>query len=135
MIAMPLFSILLATVTAGQGEGGKATPHVLIGEYSSAEARFIAGPERAELRLGCAEGSIAGPIRLDPHGHFTVRGAFEEYTSGPQLVDESGVAQPAVRFDGQVSGASLALTIARRSGPPLTLTLARGPARKMVRCL
>ncbi len=135
MIAVTAALIALAAMSGTAMPEAKAMPHLLIGEFSNGEASFVAGSDRGDLKLGCAGGSIAGPIRLDGHGRFTASGEFQEYAPGPQMVDESGKPPPAVRFDGQLSGGSLALTVARRGGPPLTLTLTRGPARKMVRCL
>lgn len=88
----------------------------------------------AQLQADCAEGMIAGAVRADPAGRFSSAGTFLVFHGGPQLVEEDA-RPPAARFNGQVHGETLVLTIRGSAGAaPQTFTLVRGIRPKLVRC-
>jgi hypothetical protein len=89
----------------------------------------------AKLQADCAEGAISGPVRTDPAGRFSAAGAYQAQHGGPQRVEEDAAPAANARFEGQVRGETLVLTIRGADGAPAqTFTLVRGAHAKLVRC-
>lgn len=89
----------------------------------------------AKLQADCADGVIAGPLRADATGRFSGAGTYDVRHGGPQQVEEGAPAAANARFEGQVRGETLVLTVrSPAGGAPQTFTLVRGARIKLVRC-
>ena len=87
----------------------------------------------AQVQQECAEGSFAGPLRLNAAGKFKAKGVFQTFSGGPQQADES---IPAAVFSGHIKGNTMTLTIQPHGGSPTqSLTLRQGFRPKLIRCL
>ncbi len=127
--------IAIAAALIAAANAGASMPNLLIGEFGGAQSRFVASPTGGVLSLGCGSASIAAPIRLDRHGRFTATGHYDDWQGGPQLVEDGRPAKtdPA-RFDGEVKGTTLTLTITRGTAPPQVLTFEQGRRSKIIGC-
>jgi hypothetical protein len=115
--------------------GAAAAPAVLTGTWGGDRLAANFTETGATLQADCADGAIAGPVRVDAAGRFSATGAYQVLHGGPQLVEEDAQVAAAARFEGRVRGETLQLTI---HGPgaaaPQTFTLVRGARPKLVRC-
>jgi hypothetical protein len=100
------FSILL--VAAGCLEANP--PALVTGDWGGEHLGLIATTSGAELEYDCATGRIAGAIRPDAAGRFSVSGQHFPGHGGPIRVDEEQVKRPA-RYDGVVRGNTMTLTV------------------------
>ena len=80
------------------------------GRWGATGAMMIVGPTKSSIDVGTGVATIDGALRTDASGHFKASGHFEVYSPGPQRADQPPVLKPA-RFEGVMSGQSLALTI------------------------
>lgn len=85
-------------------------PEVVTGDWGGQHLGLVASSGGAALEYDCATGSIAGPIRPDDSGRFSVTGEHFPGHGGPTLVDQNPTRRPA-RYDGKVSGARMLLTV------------------------
>jgi hypothetical protein len=112
--------------------GMSAPPNTLEpGTWGGEQVVLTVGPDRAVLRLGCAEGEFAAPITLDRNGRFARAGRFTAHSGGPTTPEERAVE---AQYDGAVSGDRLTLTV-RHGGSADTYQLTRGQQSKVIRCL
>lgn len=87
------------------------------------------------LELDCAHGTLEGPLRLDAQHRFAVAGAFVPERPGPQR-DDDGPPPQAARYNGQVAGDRLTLTLHSRDDQigPFTLTLTHAQPGRLRKC-
>jgi hypothetical protein len=103
-----LSGVLLLAALAGCLEAN--APALVTGDWGGQHLGLIATAMGAELEYDCATGKIAGPIRPDGAGRFSVTGEHYPGHGGPIRVDEEQVKRPA-RYDGVVRGATMTLTV------------------------
>ena len=101
------------------------------GVWGGEQVVLEVGPEQALLRLGCAEGVFAAPVALDADGRFAVAGSYSAEGGGPSASAHRHIS---ARFEGQVAGSSLTLTV-RRGDAAETYRLSHGLEAKVIRCL
>lgn len=101
------------------------------GSWGGEQVALTVGKEKAVLRLGCAGGEFAAPIRLDDQGRFSLSGVFTAFGGGPSTASE----RPAeARFDGVVENGRLRLTV-RHGASIENYQLTHGVQAKVIRCL
>jgi hypothetical protein len=91
----------------------------------------VSGPE-ATFELGCATGTIAGPLVLDGEGRFERPGRFVQYCGVPGPCG----GEYAARYTGRLRGSRLTLAIALDGGvgAPGPFELVRGDAGRVFYC-
>ena len=112
-----------------------ASAAVLSGVWGGDQAILTVGQDGASLKTGCAEGHIAGPVRIDRKGRISAHGTFQSFTPGPQRADEEPGALDAA-FTGRLRGQTLRLSVrpaAERTAH--SFTLHRDAHPKLIRCL
>jgi hypothetical protein len=110
-------------------------PAALSGVWGGDRLKATFTETGATLQADCADGMIAGPVRTDGAGRFSAAGAYEVRHGGPQRVEEDARPAANARFEGQIRGETLKLTIRGADGAPAqTFTLVRGARPKLVRC-
>ena len=72
----------------GAKVAGNRFDTVLTGVWGGDQAILTVGEAGASLKTGCAEGHIAGPLRIDRRGRISAQGTFQSFTPGPQRADE-----------------------------------------------
>ena len=86
----------------------------------------------ATIRESCGDIALDA-IRPDERGHFVTQGRLTNYAPGPQDADESPASTP-VEVTGQISGATMALTIAEPGAGHRQIMLRKGLRAKVIRC-
>jgi hypothetical protein len=109
---------------------GAADP--LSGQWAGERTNLTIESGRARIEQDCASGSF-GPVRLDGRGHFSAQGVYQAEGPGPQAADTADF--PPSSYEGVVTGDQMQLTVRPAGGAPFELTLVRGRAVKLVRCL
>src|SRR5215813_12159987 len=64
----------------------------------------------AQIEYDCANGTIAGPLKIDSHGRFELRGIHNVEHGGPVRSDEEQKGEP-VRYTGWTDGRKMTLTV------------------------
>ena len=125
---------LLAGALALSGGGlANARPVIVDGVWGGGQSVVTVARGGLNLETGCAQGAVTGPVRLDAHGRFAVKGVLQGARPGPQLADE-GAGRAAATFSGQIRGDTMRLEIRTATGAQ-SYTLKRGVRPKLIRCL
>ncbi len=112
---------------------GMSTPPRMLppGVWGGEQVILEVGPDKAILRLGCAQGEFTGPIALDERGRFARTGTYMAFGGGPSTSSDRPL--PA-DYAGAIEGDRLTLTIAH-GGTSERYQLTRGMQSKVIRCL
>lgn len=110
-----------------------ATTELPSGIWGGEQARLDVGERQAVLKLGCAEAYLPAPLRLDARNRFTVQGHYAAFEGGPSVAREEAPPKPDTRFEGEVEGDRLTLTV-HRSGGTERYQLIRGLQSKVIGC-
>jgi hypothetical protein len=95
---------------------------------------FTATPEGGRIEMGCATGSLLGPIHPGGDGKFQAVGTFDKPTAGPQMANKSTA--PNARFVGELQDGVLTLSILPDGATaPQVFKLHQGVRVKLFRCL
>ncbi len=131
-------SILMAMIAAATAAGAVASKvDGLLGQWGGDRLVLTMNQSGGVLRSDCADGRITGPVTPDGKGGFKANGRFDLLRPGAQIVDEGpgdGVADTS-RFNADITGEQMHLTIMTPGAPPRHFTLTKGKAVKLVRCL
>lgn len=101
------------------------------GVWGGEQVTLTVGPDRAVLRLGCAQGELSAPIRLRAEGKFSLEGNFQADSGGPTHTS----ARPGkARYEGTATDGTLKLTVTHPGGAD-TYQLRHGLQSKVIRCL
>jgi hypothetical protein len=103
------------------------------GIWGGEQVRFEVADRQAVLQLGCAAAYLPAPLRLDAKGRFSVQGRYSAFSGGPSAAPEVGTPKPDTRFDGELKGDRLTLTV-RRPGGVERYELVRGLQSKVIGC-
>jgi hypothetical protein len=105
------------------------------GVWGGAHIRIDVEEKGATVHYDCAHGSIDEQLALDSEGRFDARGTFVHEGGGSIRINIKRVPQPA-RYEGQVSGQQLSLTVTltETSQTVGTYTLTRGSEGRLRKC-
>jgi hypothetical protein len=101
------------------------------GQWGGEQVMLSVGADKALLRLGCAQGEFAAPVRLDGKGRFSATGLFTAFAGGPSISAERPVE---ARYEGVLEDGRLTLTV-RHGASSDSYRLTRGMQTKVIRCL
>ena len=89
----------------------------------------------ARIEYDCANGTIAGPLKIDRRGHFDLRGTHVREHGGPVRIDEKQDGEPA-QYTGWTDGKKMKLTVTlTKSKTEIgTFELTRGRAGRVFKC-
>ncbi len=132
ILALALASVVGAAASCPSESPGRLPS----GSWGGPHIGLMATDTGATIEYDCAEGRIAGPLRLAPNGDFEWSGVHFPGHGGPIRVDDPANAHDA-RYTGRADGESLRLTLTLVDGsqPPQTFTLRRGGQANVFRCL
>ena len=104
------------------------------GEWGGEHVNMNVGDGSAKLEFDCAHGYIAGPLTVDEHGKFQLRGTFTPERGGPIRAGESQREQPAT-YSGEIAGSKMTLVLkVGDSDETETFTLEKGKTARLVKC-
>ncbi len=108
---------------------------VLQGQWAGDQLQFVLDSNGGRVEMGCATGTLVGPIRLGADGKFVATGTYSPITPGPTLIDAPNTTQPA-RYSGELVGGVMKLTILPASTQVAQVfNLREGAKIKLLRCL
>ena len=89
----------------------------------------------AQIEYDCANGTIAGPLKIDSRGRFNLRGIHASEHGGPVRIDEKSQGQPAT-YTGWTDGKKMTLTVTLVDSKTEigTFQLTRGGAGRIFKC-
>jgi hypothetical protein len=104
------------------------------GEWGGEHINMSVGEGSAKLEFDCAHGYIAGPLLVDEHGKFQLRGTFTAERGGPIRAGESQREQPAT-YSGEINGNKMTLILKVGDADETeTFTLEKGKTARLVKC-
>jgi len=89
----------------------------------------------ATIEYDCANGTIAGPLKIDSRGRFELRGLHHAEHGGPVRSDEEESREPA-KYTGSTDGKKMTLTVTLVNSKTEigTFELTRGNAGRIFKC-
>ena len=103
------------------------------GEWGGQHISINVGAKSATIEYDCANGVIDGPLTIDAHGNFKLRGTHRAEHGGPIRADESNEGSPAT-YTGSIKGNEMSLTLKIGDGEPETFTLEKGKEGELFKC-
>lgn len=135
---LPIRWALVAAVGGGWACGaGPISPSSIVnGAWGGDHIVMTVAGAATHLEFDCAHGDIAGPLKPDARGQFSVAGTFVREHGGPIRVDEVLERRPAL-YGGSVMNTSMTLTIrlTDTSESIGTFVLMHGVSGRVVKCL
>src|SRR5262245_10002217 len=131
LLAVFLFLTMFSVSSLGVTKRRRITSGVWGGEH----IRLEATSQNATIEYDCAHGTIDGPLLVDSHGKFKVKGTHVREHGGPIRSGESGDAHPAL-YSGSTNGKQMTLTVALSDTKESlgTFTLIRGQEGRLWKC-
>jgi hypothetical protein len=118
--------------------GGPATPDGMVttGAWGGVGIRLDVTAQGATIEYDCAHGTIDQPLVTDREGRFSADGTHGREHGGPIRLDEVPDRHPA-RYDGQLSGRSMHLTVRLLDTPQMigAFDATFGAVGRVVKCL
>ena len=105
------------------------------GTWGGPHIQLIVQNGGATIEYDCANGSIAGPLKLDSRGRFSLSGKHLREHGGPIRIGEENKAM-AARYTGRVEGTRMTLTVTlvNSKGQMGTYDLTRGSEGRVFKC-
>lgn len=103
------------------------------GVWGGEHIRIEVGTKSATIEYDCAHGVIQGPLVVDSHGRFNLRGTHSLERGGPIRADEPERSQPAT-YTGSITGDRMTLTLKLANAEDETFTLERGKEGELFKC-
>jgi len=90
----------------------------------------------ARIEYDCANGSIAGPLKIDSRGRFELRGTHNVERGGPTRIDDNGPAGEPAKYTGWTDGKKMKLTVTLANSKTEigTFELTRGNVGRIFKC-
>lgn len=125
---------LAAPASCGAQRESGGTGRVEPGEWGGDRVRLTVTERGAEVEFDCAHGSLAAPLVVDKKGRFEIAGRFVREHGGPIRLGERPDEQPA-RYEGQVDGPRMALTVRLQDRTLGPFELGLGKPARLHKCL
>ena len=123
VILLAVFSIVAETKVQTIPEGIWGGPHI----------HMKVGAKSATIEYDCASGVIKGPLIVDRHGNFNLRGIHRMERGGPVRADETAKEHPAT-YTGSIKGATMTLSLKLSDSDVETFTLEKGKEGELFKC-
>ncbi len=105
------------------------------GDWGGQHIRLSVTNGSAHVEYDCANGTIAGPLKIDSRGRFSLRGVHTAEHGGPVRSDETQRGEPA-NYTGWTDGKKMTLTVTLVNSKTEigTFQLTRGGAGRIFKC-
>ena len=106
------------------------------GTWGGQHIQMVVKNGSATIEYDCASGKITGPLKLNTHGKFDLRGTHTREHGGPVRSDESAEGEPA-QYNGWTDGKKMKLTVTLTNSKTEigTFELTRGSEGRIFKCL
>lgn len=121
--------------SAGSLAGGGRQRRVAQGSWGAPHIRLEVNETSATIEYDCAHGQIDGPLVIDSHGRFDLKGTHSPEHPGPTRDNEQSTGQPA-RYTGWTDGRKMTLTVTLtgQKEPVGTFNLTLGGGGRLFKC-
>jgi hypothetical protein len=126
-----VFVLMLLTISAAAKI--QKMRRISTGLWGGQHISMKVGAKSATIEYDCATGVIDGPLTLDAHGKFNLRGTHRMEHGGPIRADESSKGQPA-SYTGSIRGNTMTLTLKFDDADAETFTLEKGKEGELFKC-
>jgi len=125
----------MVLMNANQAAPPATVGQPITGRWEGVGIALLLTPTGGKAVLGCASGTISGPLLPDRHGQFRAAGAMETGGPGPQLADVAPVFKE-VAYSGRIVAGTMTLEL-RVTGERAVrrFSLLAGSHHRIVRCL
>ena len=103
------------------------------GTWGGQHINMKVGAKSATIEYDCATGTIRGPLVVDSHGNFNLRGTHRMQRGGPVRADETPNDHPAT-YTGSIKGNTMTLNLKLSDSDVETFTLEKGKEGELFRC-
>ena len=124
-----VFFVLFISVTAKTQNMQRIPTGVWGGQHINIDV----GDKSATIEYDCASGVIEGPLVVDSHGSFKLRGTHRVERGGPVRAGDDTKGQPAT-YTGAIRGNTMTLTLKVGDAQAETFTLEKGKEGELVKC-
>jgi hypothetical protein len=125
--------LLLTLLTISAAAKIQKMRRISTGLWGGQHISMKVGAKSATIEYDCANGVIDGPLVVDAHGRFNLRGTHHMEHGGPIRADESSKGQPAT-YTGSISGNTMTLTLKFGDADAEMFTLEKGKEGELFKC-
>jgi hypothetical protein len=127
-----IFGLLLGACMGSAGS--QNNKRLAVGLWGGPHVNIDVGSESAKVEYDCAHGEIHGPLVIDDHGKFHLRGTFTPERGGPVRAGDSQRALPAT-YSGEINGNKMTLDLRIGDSDEIqSYTLEQGKPGRLVKC-
>ena len=125
-------AMVSGAVVAAHAKKPRTIPN---GTWGGQHIQMVVANGTATIEYDCANGKISGPLKLNSHGRFDLRGTHAAEHGGPVRSDETDNAEPA-QYTGWTNGSRMRLTVTLiKSKTEIgTFELTRGSEGRIFKC-
>jgi hypothetical protein len=128
-----LWCVLLVCLVLLTSVMAKTQNKIATGMWGGPHIQIEVGEKSATIEYDCGSGVIEGPLVLDSHGNFKLRGVHRPERGGPVRADEKSREQPAT-YTGSIKGNTMTLTLKLSDSDDETFTLEKGKPGELFKC-
>ena len=132
--------LLIISAFVGLGFVGmvqaKKSRTIATGSWGGQHIQMTITNGSARIEYDCANGSIAGPLKIDSRGRFELRGTHNVERGGPTRIDDNGPAGEPAKYTGWTDGKKMKLTVTLANSKTEigTFELTRGNVGRIFKC-
>jgi len=132
--------LLIISAFVGLGFAGmvqaKKSRTIATGSWGGQHIQMTITNGSARIEYDCANGSIAGPLKIDSRGRFELRGTHNVERGGPTRIDDNGPAGEPAKYTGWTDGKKMKLTVTLVNSKTEigTFELTRGNMGRIFKC-
>ena len=132
--------LLIVSAFVGLGFVGmvqaKKSRTIATGSWGGQHIQMTITNGSARIEYDCANGSIAGPLKVDSRGRFELRGTHTVERGGPARIDDNGPAGEPAKYAGWTDGKKMKLTVTLVNSKTEigTFELTRGNMGRIFKC-
>ncbi|HEY0365560.1 MAG TPA: hypothetical protein VGC73_03745 [Pyrinomonadaceae bacterium] len=103
------------------------------GAWGGQHINMKVNAKSATIEYDCATGTIQGPLVVDRHGSFNLRGTHRMEHGGPVRADETPGDHPAT-YTGSIKGNTMTLNLKVSDSEVETFSLVKGQEGELFKC-
>jgi hypothetical protein len=134
-VTVLIVSLFVGLAFVAIGQAKKPQRAIANGKWGGQHIQISITNGSAQIEYDCANGTITGPLKIDSHGRFALRGIHNIEHGGPVRDDENQKGEPA-KYSGWTDGKKMTLTVTLVNSKTEigTFQLTRGSEGRVFKC-